>query len=72
MAFANKDTASTHDIEFDTTGCPAVGNISPGGQVTATFPTTVICAFHDGKNPGNAAFIGNVAVASTPPAGGGY
>src|SRR5690349_14580982 len=49
VTFTNSDTAATHDIEFDTAGCPTVGNIPPGGKVMATFPTQMNCSFHDGK-----------------------
>ncbi len=72
MTFANNDSTGVHDIEFDSTGCPTVGNISSGAQVSATFPTSATCAYHDGKNTTSASFQGIVAVAAAPPAGGGY
>lgn len=71
VTFVNDDAAATHDIEFDTAGCPAVGNISPGGQATATFPTQANCSFHDGSNA-SAAFRGTVAVSTVTVTGGGY
>ncbi len=72
VTFRNADTASDHDVEFETGGCPAVGDIQPGGQVTATFPTQGNCTFHDGKNPSSAAFRGTVAVTTVNVGGGGY
>ena len=72
VTFTNSDTAAAHDIEFDTAGCPTVGNIPPGGQVTATFMTEENCSFHDARNATNAAFQGTVAVTSVTVMGGGY
>ena len=73
VAFVNSDPAATHDIEFDTSGCPVVGDVSPGGQVTATFPATQVnCSFHDGRNTTNTAFRGTVAVTAVQVSGGGY
>jgi len=72
VTFSNNDMTATHDIEFDTGGCPTVGNIAPGGQVTATFPTQENCSFHDGKNATSTAFKGVVAVTAVTVSGGGY
>ena len=72
VTFINSDTAATHDIEFDTAGCPTVGNIAPGAQASATFPTQQNCSFHDGRNASNASFQGTVAVTAVTVSGGGY
>lgn len=72
VTFRNDDAAATHDIEFETAGCPAVGDVSPGTQVSASFPTTRNCTFHDGRNASSTAFRGTVAVTSTMVSGGGY
>ncbi len=73
VTFTNNDPTVTHDIEFDTGGCPAVGDISPsGGQKSVTFPTQANCSFHDGANPSSAAFMGTVAVTPVTVSGGGY
>ncbi len=72
VSFTNNDMSSTHDIEFDTSGCPTVGNIPPQGQMTVTFPTQENCSFHDGTNPSSTAFRGTVAVTSVTVSGGGY
>jgi plastocyanin len=72
VTFTNND-AATHDIVFDTAGCPTVGSIAPaGGQVTATFPTQENCSFHDANNATNTAFQGTVAVTAVVVMGGGY
>ncbi len=72
VTFTNSDTAATHSVVFDTTGCPTVGDIAPGAQATATFPTQQNCTFHDGRNAGNTAFRGTVAVTAATVSGGGY
>lgn len=72
VAFTNSDATATHSIVFDTAGCPTVGDISPGAQASANFPTQVNCTFHDGRNPTNTAFRGTVAVAAATVSGGGY
>ena len=72
VTFHNADTAASHDIEFETSGCPTVGQIPAGGQTTTTFPTAGNCTFHDGSNPSNSAFRGTVAVTSVMVGGGGY
>jgi plastocyanin len=74
VTFTNSDMATTHDIEFDSPGCPMnSGDIPPGGgMVNVTFPTQGNCSFHDGKNASNAAFKGTVAVTSVIVSGGGY
>jgi len=72
VTFTNNDTAAHHDIEFDTAGCPTVGDIPPGGQVRTIFPTQMPCTFHDGNNASNAAFKGTVAVTAVIVSGGGY
>lgn len=72
VTFRNDDTAATHDIEFDTPGCPTVGDIAPGGQKAATFTTQANCSFHDGRNASSSAFQGTVAVTAVTVTGGGY
>ncbi len=71
VTFHNADTAD-HDVEFDTPGCPTVGDIAPGAQVTATFRTQQNCSFHDARNASSSAFQGTVAVTTATVGGGGY
>jgi len=71
VTFSNTDQA-VHDIEFDSTGCPTVGDIAAGAQMAVTFPTQGNCTFHDGRNASNAAFQGTVAVTAVQVSGGGY
>ena len=74
VTFTNSDTATTHDVEFESAGCPRnPGDIAPGGgRVNVTFPTEGNCSFYDGKNASNPAFRGTVAVTSIVVSGGGY
>lgn len=72
VTFTNRDSAASHDIEFESGGCPTVGEITSGASKTATFPTSVNCTFHDGHNPSSTAFRGTVAVSSAMVSGGGY
>ena len=70
---SNSQRGGAIDIEFDTIGCPTVGDIAPAGvQVTAKFPTQMNCSFHDGANASAAAFKGTVAVTAVVVSGGGY
>lgn len=72
VTFSNTDTVAHHDIEFDTAGCPTVGDIAPGAQKTVAFPSVSNCSFHDGANAASAAFKGTVAVTTIVVSGGGY
>jgi len=72
VTFSNTDTVAHHDIEFDTAGCPTVGDLAPGAQKTVTFPSVSNCSFHDGANAASAAFKGTVAVTQVTVSGGGY
>ena len=66
VTFTNSDPGASHDIVFDTPGCPTVGSIAAGGgQVTAAFPSVMTCVFHDASAPAAtaAAFRGSVTVA---------
>jgi hypothetical protein len=70
VTFSNAG-ANTHDVNFDTPGCPATVTVAGSSHSSpVTFPsTTVSCSFH---LDGNTALSGTVAVTSTTVTGGGY
>jgi hypothetical protein len=72
VTFTNSDSGSSHDIEFEASGCPPVGELTSGATKTVTFPTQQNCSFHDGSRATNAAFQGTVAVTAVVVTGGGY
>ena len=75
VTFTNNDAAA-HSIADSGTNCPQLnlGSIagSGGTATTATFPTAVVCQFHDALAPANTAFQGTVAVTTGTVGGPGY